>query len=708
MVVRKQRLPLPIDQFEREIIGKVAASRVTIIEAETGAGKSTRVPQMLHAAGYEVIVTQPRVLAARTVSKRVAEEMGVRFGDLVGYKTSRERKCSRSTEVLFCTDGLALVKTLLGHTRPGSKPLALVLDEVHEWNENMEVLVAWIRKQIDEGNLNCKLIIMSATMQTAELSHYFDGAPIISVPGRLFPIQEKEPGRNIIDDVVMLLKQGRNVLVFMPGKGEIASMIKDLESIPGLNAEIMPLHGELTPEEQQRCFQRHSRPICVVATNVAQTSVTIPNIDAVIDSGMEKRIELRDGVEGLYLCAISRADSQQRKGRAGRTRPGIYIDHCPEYDRLDFPTAEIMRRRLDQTYLRLAIAGYDMEELRFFHQPRTKDIRDAHRLLIALGCMTARGTITPIGYEVNRLPISVKGARMVVEAKRLGVVDDVLTIVAILEQGGILDRKSEAWRKLCQGENTSDLLAQLAVFEYARRAKMPAKQMPEHGIMKRAYFRVRDTRKHISDALRGQVEMQSSGNRDDILRAVCAGMVDHVYTRGFRGWTNGDLVSRQLANSSVVPNRAKLIVGDPFDFDVGEGWNKRTIRLVTMASVVTPQMLADVAPHLVSKETGLYPFWSEPDQQVVATTIFSFYGQVIAEVTEPCPDHPEAGRLRPVAFQPPRILARPAHAEGSAESGNDSVEPMPPVNDEKKPSAKTTLTEEDFAKGLAALRAAWR
>ena len=194
----------------------------------------------------------------------------------------------------------------------------------------------------------------------------------------------------LVDDVATLVAEGRNVLVFQPGKQEIEDACSALKQMQ-VSAEILPLHGQLTPEEQSRCFKHYGRPKVVVSTNVAQTSVTIDDIDAVVDSGMERRIELVDGVEGLYLKPVSLADATQRKGRAGRTKPGIYIDHCGASSRPDFQVAEIMRKRLDQTVLRLAIAGFDMEAMEFFHQPAKSDIHDARRTLVGLGCMTADG-----------------------------------------------------------------------------------------------------------------------------------------------------------------------------------------------------------------------------------------------------------------------------------------------------------------------------
>lgn len=632
---------LPIAAMRGDIVAAVRENPVVIIEAETGAGKSTQVPQYLLEEGWNLVVTQPRRLAARSVAQRVAWEMSERVGESIGVRTRDDNVVGRDTRCLFVTDGLALVRELMG----AGQHNVLVLDEVHEWNENLEVLVAWAKLQLGRG-ASFKLVLMSATMESAALSRHFDGAPVISVPGRMFPVSDQRPGRELEADVAELLKQGRNVLVFQPGKAEIAKTIATLKALPGLNAEILPLHGELTTEEQAKCFQHYGRPKCVVSTNVAQTSVTIDDIDAVVDSGMERRIELVDGVEGLYLKPISLADSKQRKGRAGRVKPGIYIDHCAASNRPEFPVAEILRKRLDQTVLRLAEAGFDAEELSFFHQPDRSEIHDAKRLLRALGCMDASGKVTAVGKAVNRMPVSVIYARMIVEADRLGVVDDVLTIAAILEVGEITARKdrngldvSHKWRALTDGEVESDLMAQLKVFQAASR--MSKDEMYDNGVHSKAFFQARDVRRHLAESLRSKVrDFRSSGDRTAIIRAICAGMVDHLFRGDGWRYRNGDSVERELAKETVVRG-GDWIVGLPFDLQVKtKRGGMMMLRLVRMVTKVDPSILAEVAPQLTELKTGLNPRFDASVDVVVSTTETHFNGTLIRSQTvadEACP-----------------------------------------------------------------------
>lgn len=607
-------------------------NQVVIITAETGAGKSTRVPQFLLDEGYTLVVTQPRRLAARSVAKRVAQERNCELGGEIGFRTAYERQDGPNTRCLFATDGLALVRELMG---VGHQQI-LILDEVHEWNLNMEVLTAWSKRQIESGSA-FKLVIMSATLEAEKLSAFFSGAPIISVPGRCYPVIEQKSSGNQFKDISKLLQEGRNVLVFEPGKKEISQTVFDLKN-RGLDAEILELHGELSSEDQDKVFHTYHRPKCVVATNVAQTSITIEDIDAVVDTGMERRIELNEGVEGLYLLPISLADSAQRKGRAGRTHEGIYIDLCSENSRRPgFPVAEILRVRLDQTVLRLAEAKIDAEELTFFHQPPLEQIKEAKKALIALGCMDKGGNVTRIGREVSRLPISVEYGRMIIAAEKYGVVDDILDIASLLEQGGITDRnQTNLWQeKFCSKERGSDVLAQLSVFQGAH--DMTNDERRNNGVIVKAYHQTKDRRRLLANALRAKVSsFRSSGKREDILKALCAGMVSHLYQQYGSGYRNGDGLSRRLTYESLA--HGEWIVGLPFDLSTRRG----TLNLVTMATSVNPELLAEVAPQLVKVEKGLKPKYDFNQDACLSTTKTFFNSLLIKEEKVLDTEHEEA------------------------------------------------------------------
>lgn len=576
---------LPIWSKFQEILETLDEYQVVIVVAETGAGKSTQVPQMLFMDDFRLVVTQPRRLAARSVAARVAEEVGCPLGDIVGYRTAFEQRCSRNTEVLFCTDGLELVRELHAEWRPQ----VLVIDEVHEWNLNIETLVAYAKARLAKDP-DFRVVIMSATMESGKLSAYFGNAPVINVEGRTFPVEERKPiSGDPMLEAAALSREGRNVLVFQPGKSEIYQMIRDFDGLR-LSAKILPLHGELEPEEQDQVFAHYSQGKIIIATNVAQTSITIDDIDAVVDSGLEKRIETLDGVEGLYLKRTSRADDLQRMGRAGRCKPGVYVNCYGGYeDQPEFPKPEIQRMRLDQLVLRLAIAGFDATQLEFFHQPDPETLRDAKRQLFVLGAMDESGQVTPLGAEMAKLPVAVEFARMIVEAKKLDVLGDVIAIVSCAEVGGIHDRKG--FPAHLSGEQRSDFLAQLDLFQKA--SKMGgADALRENGINPKNFFRARE----IRNKLGAQLNVQSIGDRETVLRACLAGMVGHLYRIGFSGYHN----SKPSQGIRRMDNRSVTRCSWP-EWLVGLPMNINHNRLLSMVSVADPKMLMEMAPHLVRR-----------------------------------------------------------------------------------------------------------
>jgi ATP-dependent helicase HrpA len=627
-------MQLPIDAHENEIVGLLETNQVVIVVAETGAGKSTRVPQFLLRRGYKVIMTQPRRMAARTVAERIAEEVGCQVGGLVGYRTAEEKdKSGPDTRCLVATDGLVL-RYLLHENFQAD---VLILDELHEWNTNMEVLVAWMKRRISEGN-KTKLVIQSATLDAEELSSFFHDAPIVRVPGRTYTVTERKPQGSLEDDVTGLLEDGLNVLVFQPGKSEIENCIEELRH-RGVNAEFLPLHGEQTPDEQRRCFGAYHRPVCIVATSVAQTSVTIPNIDAVVDNGVVKQISVQNGIEGLHNDFISQADREQRKGRAGRTKPGIYIDHCPVAleSRPRYREPEILRSPLEHVILRLAKVGIDTGSMEFFHLPNIEEIAQAKRVLAKLGCMEGANQVTRIGAIVADLPLNVRSGRMVVEAIKRGVSGDVIIIAAILEVGGIISRSRYGARGLTS-ETASDLLAHLQAFKRARDIKR--EDLRAAGIHAKNYFKVLEQRRLLQDALKDAgIDCYSTGSRESIVLSICAGMVDKVYSLAGLTATSLERDDQRVLdkNSVVASEEGHFVVGIPFD--IGR------VRLLTMNTLVTLDQLTTVAPDLLQVEVGAEPYYNERQRTVMSHSIVRFGDNVLSTEERPHPDHPEAASV---------------------------------------------------------------
>jgi HrpA-like RNA helicase len=620
-----KNITLPIDEFKRSITA--CESSYIIVEAETGSGKSTQVPQWFLERCMSVLVAEPLIETVIGTAEFVAQQVGCELGTTVGYRTGQQHCDSQETKILFATDGLAMVRELAGHNHYD----VLVIDELHQWNSNQSTLEAWAWKGLQEGTLPFKkVIVLSATIDSVGLSKKRGNAPIFKVHGRSFPIVDRKAGPSIASDVAQLVNEGYDVLVFQPGKAEINDLISNLKLIK-VNAELFPFHGGLEREEKNKVYRSYTRPKVIVSTNALETGRTVlpskGRMLAIVDSGMERRIELVNGVETLILAPISKAQAKQRRGRTGRVSEGVYIDHCLVEKRSMYPTPEIRRTRLDQTVLRLAVFGFDALELPFFHELDNATVIEAKRSLRVLGAMTNSGKVTEIGREMSRLPLSVQYARMIVEAQNLGVLDDVITIAAILEQGGINDR-SEAWKGLVGGEEESDLMAQLQLWKAAQ--KMTNSQRKERGIHVGAFRHVKETYQKLVEVLQhGEMELTSTGSRENILRACVTGMVDHLFRHEFGRYRNGDGIYRELGRGSVV-SKSDWIVGVPKGIQIKTWEGPKILKLVVMATKVTPSFLAEVAPHLVSTKLESDYWYDQKQQEVVVTKITTFNEQEIS------------------------------------------------------------------------------
>ncbi len=359
---------------------------------------------------------------------------------------------------------------------------------------------------------------MSATLDHERLSNFFENAPVIEVPGRCFPVigspntgiaQKKAP--EMLDEITRMATSGKNTLVFLPGKEEINQMQKALLE-KKVQAVILPLHGELDAEEQDRVFDSYRLPKIILSTNIAQTSLTIPDIDAVVDSGLERRIELVNNVETLTLANISQADCKQRAGRAGRLREGEYV-LCNNTNYAQFsayPTPEILRSLLDQMVLRLAGVGLDATTLPFYHQPNAQVLAEAKKTLIAIEALDAQGKITKLGHKINKFPTNVEAARMIIEAVEHKCLNPVLTIASILgSQSGSLRRRPKnddpadfkGWEELISPdkEYQSDLLVELELFWKAK--EMRGGELIKNGILPKAYGQASEIRGQLREAL---------------------------------------------------------------------------------------------------------------------------------------------------------------------------------------------------------------
>ena len=612
---------LPVRNYFQEILDAVDNNQVTIITAETGAGKSTQIPQYLAEHGYNrVVVTQPRILAARNLAQRVRDEWSLRntedASEVIGYRTAHERDDSGDTQILYCTDGLQLVREITGSGI--TEKQILVLDEVHEWNENMEVLVAWAKKRCEEEP-RFKVVVMSATIETESLATYFGTKAIIDIPGRYFEVTKRR-GKDVLAEIFAQIEnRGKNVLTFLPGKAEIQNVMEAIEKkATAAKVTVIPLHSQLEAEDQQKAFANYPNGKIILATNIAQTSVTIDDIDVVIDSGLERQSEVRSGVEGLFIAQISQADSLQRAGRAGRTRPGEYIlaqyDTMPCLDFQDRPPyaiPEIMRKHIDRLTLRLANVGIDIESLDFYHDPSKRAIQRAKKTLVALGALTANGEVTNIGREMEQFPVESNYGRMLVEAKKFSkeIQAKLAAIIAIQEIGGIVKggTRFTGWRKYTK-QFKSDLLAQYDV--YLALPNIAEEQYEDLGIIGKNVDKAEEVieRLHRDLALNDiPLNAIDAAEEAPLIRCITAGEIDQLWSAVDEHGTVEHIFSgqqRELSSSTVVKNPT-LISGTPFDLQVPlRSGGLETLHLVTGVTVVNTDLLLEISPHLFVSKRG--------------------------------------------------------------------------------------------------------
>lgn len=469
---------LPVSARREEIMAAMAAHQVVIVCGETGSGKTTQLPKIalamgrgkLNAApgqGRLIGHTQPRRIAASSVAKRIAEELQTPLGEVVGYKVRFQDRLSRDASVKLMTDGILLAET---QTDPLLKAYdTIIIDEAHERSLNIDFLLGYLR-EILPRRPDLKVVVTSATIDADRFARHFGSvkgaAPIIYVSGRMYPVEQRwrpfEESRDyglneaIADGVDELWQGGGagDILVFLPGEREIRDaadhLRKHLSHSPlTRNAEVLPLFARLSQAEQDRIFDNHSSRRIVLATNVAETSLTVPGIRYVIDAGTArvKRYSFRSKVEQLLVEPVSQAAANQRAGRCGRVANGICIRLYDEKDfagRPRFTDPEILRSSLAGVILRMkALHLGTVEEFPFIEAPSRRAIADGYQLLSELGAVDDANELTAIGRELAKLPLDPRVGRMILEARQRGALDEVLVIASALSVQDVRDRPME-------------------------------------------------------------------------------------------------------------------------------------------------------------------------------------------------------------------------------------------------------------------------
>jgi len=443
------KTPLPIDPLLPEIVDLVAHNPVTLLQAEPGAGKTTRVPAALLARGLEdIYVLEPRRLATRMAARRVAEEFGESVGHTVGYQVRFEEMSSSQTRLWYLTEGVLTRKFLSDNGLRNIK--VVVLDEFHERHVETDLALALLRKYQGSGG-DLRLLIMSATLASNELASRLGGAPMLTAPGRVFPVSVRytPPSSAPLEVEVaaavskVLTETERHVLVFLPGAAEIRKAITACESAARQHgAKLLPLHGELSPAEQDEAVARSSRRKIICSTNVAESSVTIDGVEAVVDSGLARVMTHSpwSGISRLQVERISKSSAIQRVGRAGRTGPGIAIRLYSESDfvrRPDQTAPEITRADLSQILLELAASGFQWEELTWLDNPRPEMLEHSRTLLTELGALDSTGAVSATGKLMAKLPVHPRLARFVLAAAESGAAEEACELAARLSEGRI-------------------------------------------------------------------------------------------------------------------------------------------------------------------------------------------------------------------------------------------------------------------------------
>ena len=452
---------LPIAAEADRIAQLIRDHQVVVVAGETGSGKTTQLPKICLLAGREKVAhTQPRRIAARTVAQRIAEECGTQLGDFVGYQVRFARHVSADTRIKVMTDGILLAE--LTHDRDLRRYDTIIIDEAHERSLNIDFLLGYL-KQLLPRRPELRVIVTSATIDTARFSGHFDDAPVVEVSGRTYPVEvryrppaeEQDEFDAIAEAVVELVTESASgdILVFLSGEREIRDAADAIKGLDLGDVDVLPLFARLSAADQNKIFQRHSRRRIVLATNVAETSITVPGIRYVIDAGTARisRYSSRTKVQRLPIEPISQASANQRAGRCGRLGPGVAIRLYGEDDflaRPEFSDPEILRTNLATVVLMMAEAGLgDIESFPFVEAPVTSQINDGIRVLQELGAIQQRDRrgvrLTRIGHTLARMPVDPRLGRMLIEANKRGCLSTAMVLVAGLTVPDVRERPAE-------------------------------------------------------------------------------------------------------------------------------------------------------------------------------------------------------------------------------------------------------------------------
>ncbi|HAC70004.1 MAG TPA: ATP-dependent RNA helicase HrpA [Pseudomonas sp.] len=697
---------LPIAAKREEIKRAIEGHQVVVIAGETGSGKTTQLPKICLELGRGVrgLIghTQPRRLAARSVAARVAEEIGSPLGDLVGYQVRFEDQSTDASLIKLMTDGILLAETQ--HDRFLERYDTIIVDEAHERSLNIDFLLGFLKTLLPRRP-DLKLIITSATIDLERFSQHFDGAPIVEVSGRTYPVdtwyrplsaEVDEDGERLVDDLSVdqgilqaldeieahehsVGQRPGDVLVFLPGEREIRDCAEVLRKAQLRFTEVLPLYARLTPAEQQKIFQPRPGRKIVLATNVAETSLTVPGIRYVIDSGTARisRYSYRAKVQRLPIEAISQASANQRKGRCGRVEPGICIRLYSEEDFLGRPTftdPEILRTNLAAVILQmLHLRLGRIEDFPFIEPPDGKAIKDGFTLLQELSAVDAEGRLLPLGRQLARLPVDPRLGRMLLEATEQGSLAEVLIVTSALSvqdpRERPADRQTQADQAHAQWKDPdSDFAALVNLwhgFEEQRQAlgsnalrswcrkhflnylrlrewrdahrqltllcrelglKARKTENPSSASAETVDKPVLTTDKRVNAKAQQQAEASEAAVRARgyaaLHKAILAGLLSQIGQKSEDGDYLGARQRRFWIHPSSVIGRKKPT------WIMAAELVETTKLFARMVAKIEPDWIEPVAGHLV-KKTHLEPHWEKKRGQVVAFEQVTLYGLIV-------------------------------------------------------------------------------
>ncbi|MGZ4468551.1 MAG: ATP-dependent RNA helicase HrpA [Nocardioidaceae bacterium] len=666
---------LPVSQRRDDIAAAIRDHQVVIVAGETGSGKTTQLPKICLDLGRGVDGrighTQPRRIAARSVAERIAEEVGTPLGEVVGYQVRFADHSGKDTLVKLMTDGILLAE--LQHDRLLSAYDTLIIDEAHERSLNIDFILGYL-KQLLPKRPDLKVVITSATIDPERFSAHFagpdgEGAPIVEVSGRTYPVEvryrplveetyddeEGEPvvrdqTEAIVDGVKELVAEGPgDILVFLPGEREIKDTADVLAKLRPTRAvdefDVVPLYARLSAAEQHRVFERHTRRRVVLATNVAETSLTVPGIRYVVDAGFARisRYSYRTKVQRLPIEPISQASANQRSGRCGRVEAGVCIRLYSEEDygsRPEFTDPEILRTNLASVILQMTSLGLgDVGRFPFVDPPDQRNVKAGVQLLEELGALTpGKGgarALTRMGRQLVALPLDPRLARMVVEADRLGCLREVLVIAAALSIQDPRERPADHQAQSDQmharfKDETSDFLTLLNVWRYVRTQQRAMGSSAFRRMCKAEflnYLRIREWQE-LEAQLR-QVAKQlkltvgppaDSPDGDAIHQALLAGLLSHI---GLRDPDRRDYLGARNARFSIFPGsglfrkQPQLVMSAEL-VETSKLWGR-------VNAAIRPEWAETLGAHLV-KRSYSEPHWSKKRAAVMAYERVTLYG----------------------------------------------------------------------------------